>query len=351
MKGPLSSLDDLINDPDFFLDGLYLHAHAAVFYRISAEGYRKATFLDDSIRLEQLGYLVPLDALFGNEQVRSQRPLHLLVNTGYCCSTLISRCIEELGPFLVLKEPRVLKRLNRLYQTVDLDKPGNKEWLRSLLGTVAFFLGRTYDSNQSAVIKPFELDNPVTTELLSLHPSSTVLFLYPDLKEFLARVLKGKIRIDEMRDRSNAIPGAVAALEEFRGKDLNALSDPQITALVWIHEMHSHMELCASSAPERIKSIAAQKFLAAPAEALRKISLHFGTPASDAAIQRVVSGGLLHAHAKNPKVTYNARVAEREVEKIVERSKPLIDEAMGFAENVLSRHPLPSPLPSDIFLG
>ncbi len=120
MKAPASKneldalLDNIFVSPELYLQSYDITRNTMTFTPMTAETYRSTSFLDERIHQAQpVDARVDLNSFIDTfENVRpTPRPLGFIFHTGFCCSTLLARCIQELENTLVLKEPVPLRTL------------------------------------------------------------------------------------------------------------------------------------------------------------------------------------------------------------------------------------------------
>ena len=97
---------DVFAGPELFLSSLDVTGNTMSFTPMSLETYRSSDFLDHRMH-RTAGSDITLDsntfvALFDRFNPE-QKPLSFIFHTGYCCSTLLARCLENLNHTLVWK--------------------------------------------------------------------------------------------------------------------------------------------------------------------------------------------------------------------------------------------------------
>jgi hypothetical protein len=156
------------------------------FVRMSRDTYRDSVFLDDRTRFlgNQAFEMLLDDILFAAScKPKAIRPIHYILHTTFCCSTLLSRYFELLEFCFVLKEPLLLTQL-------ALTPPQSVSQWDVVFDVGVKLLTRTYEPNQIVVIKPHEPCNVLAERLLKHDDRSTVTFLITPLRQFLLAILK-----------------------------------------------------------------------------------------------------------------------------------------------------------------
>tara|TARA_Y100000385_G_scaffold211121_2_gene219086 strand:+ start:145 stop:1212 length:1068 start_codon:yes stop_codon:yes gene_type:complete len=107
----------------------------------------------------------------------------IIYNHGFCCSTLLSRLLEESHKIISLKEPPVLNTLKHFLE--NNDEIDIKE-------TIFGLHNRTFNNNQKALWKPSDYAFDLIDETQKLNIPS--IFLYSPLREYIASCSKDKRR-------------------------------------------------------------------------------------------------------------------------------------------------------------
>src|SRR5690242_11238258 len=107
------TLADILATPDFFPMKIDRARDELFFIRMSRESFRQSAFLDRrAVRATPDVVSVSLAELrAASPQLRPECPLHVILHTAFCGSTLLARYLEQLPHCLVLKEPALLGRI------------------------------------------------------------------------------------------------------------------------------------------------------------------------------------------------------------------------------------------------
>jgi hypothetical protein len=355
MGFPHLRIENFLDDPSlFFLDFRLVwpepeFAGTASFLRLDRQDYGAPPFLRKPFvkstgQFELVANLQEVMRAVA-ESTRPVRPAHYILNTGHCASTLFARAIGALPGFFVLREPKPLDSLNLLAATADRKDPSFVAVWPRLLQTVLYFLGRTFQESETAVIKSNELIKSLTFELLEASESSKAVFLYPPLEELLIAVLKkdhwrgfNRAKLNKMKHDSESLSKWAERWE--------SLADAEVVALVWLIEQHIHLETCTRFGASRVVSVRSDRFLANPDETLVRVSRHLGREAAPEAVRALTEGDMFNTDAKDSGREFNREIRDREYKAAARQFREEIDQGLRFAQGILAQFPIPQELPS-----
>src|ERR1700739_2209847 len=196
---------DLFSSPHLYPTSIDFDKRLVSFVEMTPESYLQSVFLDNRAKYRggELHFRID-DLILAGQQCTNRKSAHYILNTAYCCSTLLARCFELLPCCFVLKEPRLLVQIAMMMEA------GDYRW-RTAFDLAQKLLTRTYRADQLAVIKPYEPCNRLGTILLETNSAATVSFLMTPLRSFILSILKVEERRDWVRTRS------VTALRDASG--------------------------------------------------------------------------------------------------------------------------------------
>lgn len=231
---------DLFIDPQLYPTSLNFDRRTVTFVQMTPDTYRDTVFLDRRTRHRggEIQFRVD-DLMLAARRVPSRKRAHFILNTAYCCSTLLARCFEILPCCFVLKEPSVL------VQAALLMEAGDSRW-RLACELAHKLLTRTYYADQVAVIKPYEPCNRLGITLLAANTDATVSFLMTPLRSFILSILKLEERRDWVRARSVTALRDVRGFLPFAAVNPALLSTPQAAACVWMANRYIYRELSSA---------------------------------------------------------------------------------------------------------
>ena len=111
---------DLLSSPELYPTSIDFDRRTVVCVRMTPDTYRDSVFLDNRTKYRGTEVRFRLDdVIFAARQVPPKR-VHYILNTAYCCSTLLARCFELIPTCFVLKEPRALVQIANMMETGDV---------------------------------------------------------------------------------------------------------------------------------------------------------------------------------------------------------------------------------------
>jgi hypothetical protein len=299
MNAPITSPEQVVNDPNWFAYGFDLKSGTIDFTHTSREAVAAQTFLD--MRWNRAGGRngrMHLSAVVPALETKpAPRNLRFIWHTGFCCSTLLAQLLDAAGRNISLSEPKLLvdvadtKRADAFGVHPDLSR----------LPDVAFgLLSRPFVEGEAVTVKPAPAANHLLPEAAAL--DARHLFLFSDCESFLTSIAKmADAGANYARAMLNVLRrnGVASAWTDARTRDLSIY---QIAALVWHLQI---AELRASGAEAR--SLDCDALLDDPAKSLLVIDEFFGLGLGAEHIAETASGPLFRRNAKRPGVTFDAR--------------------------------------------
>ncbi len=291
---------DIFAGPELFLSSLDLSRNTMLFTPMSLETYRSSDFLDHRMH-RTAGSDVSMDSntfvdLFDRINPE-QKPLNFIFHTGYCCSTLLARCLENLNHTLVLKEPAPLRLLSESWFTKSQEYDLGK--LNRIVGTL---LSRRF-SGECVVVKATSHCINMMPELLGLHTDNRAVFLFSSLEESLACYLKDPVRRREARFY-------LGVMSELVPPDLPlgprlAIIDAQIVSLLWMIQVRFYCMIAKSLPGGRLLALNCNEFLNNPVLALEQVASHFGIGVTQGVMQEVLENDAFKRYAKGQHIAFD----------------------------------------------
>ncbi|MFN6934439.1 MAG: hypothetical protein ACK4NZ_04730 [Tsuneonella sp.] len=203
-----------------------------------------------------------------------QAPVHFVLHSAFCNSTLLVRALDRPGSAMGLSEPVVLNDLVGMRRRGEADVSGFAERLDAALA----LLSRPWGEGEAVVIKPSNMINPVSAGLLALRPDAKAVVMHTDLPAFLGSVArKGLVSRLWVRELAQGYlrDGAFAPLG-LQPEDFLRLTDLQVAAAGWLAQQFIFGQLAARHGMARIAGLSAERLSASPVEALARVRAHFG---------------------------------------------------------------------------
>lgn len=307
----MDKLTTLFYSPELYPQWVDYENNALHFLHMSRESYRNSVFLD--VRTQHLGG--PIQKVSLDDVLRASvssggksRPVHYILNTAFCCSTLLARYFELFPDCFVLKEPSMLTQLATV-------APGSVPRWDDMLDVCVTLLSRTYLESERPVVKVHEACNVLGNRLLQ-DPEITITFLTTPVRRFVLSVLKEQFRREWVRGRVNQMSERHEFAELFADLDVAGLSDAQAACCMWLANRMQCQSLCSSDGCERVLVIDGDDVAERPLQALARIAKAGGFDVSEQQLEAIVSHPSVSRYAKNPSIPFDATARKQELERL-----------------------------------
>lgn len=213
-------------------------------------------------------------------------PIHFVFHSGFCCSTLLAKCIDQPGLATSFSEPMILN------DVVGWRKRGaTPAAVGQLLDDSLAMLARPFAGDAAAIVKPSTVVNGLAKAILRLRPKSTAVLIHAPLRDFLISLAKKGLD-GRLWARDLFLAMRREGLTQRLGFDDEAFfgqTDMQIAACAWLGQQALFADL-AEAYPDRVRTIDSDRFLDAPADAIRATARLFGLDLTDDQLDRALSG-------------------------------------------------------------
>lgn len=276
----------LLASPDCYFHSI--EGEDGIFVPMDRAAYARSIFLDRRISPAATGgWRVPLAELAA--AAPPALPTGWIFHVAHCGSTLLARALQELHGGLVLREPLALRQL-----ALAPDP--------ALLYPMLALLSRRYAGAGPTVIKANVPVNFLLPRITDADPSAPAVMLWSNLRDYLLAVLRSPTHREWVRNVSGLLASHLG--------ETSASSDAELVAALWIAQHRRFAEALARMPNAR--SLEAELFFRAPAQALVQTSALFGSPATAATAEAVAGGPLFSTYSKNPSHAFdNAMRTER----------------------------------------
>ena len=305
----MKRLRDIFGSPEFCPLFLSDRRRTLTFVRMSKEEYQKSAFIySNRGQTEGDWYEVQLDDLLlaSAMTLEPTKPVHYILNTGFCCSTLLARYFEVLPQCFVIKEPQVLAQLATMQGTAEFD------W-DEILDVCLRLLTRTYDASQLPIVKPVECCNLIGETLVERNPRATITFLSTPLRQFLLAVLKSGDRREFVRQRTSTVFKDCAECPTLRDVDPESLDIAEATACLWLSHNYLAERLCSGRHGSRVLIVNGQDVASSPKSVLRALSELSGLGLNETEIEGMIAHPTIHKYSKDLWRPYDAESRNREL--------------------------------------
>ena len=340
----------LFSTPDLLPWQLDIPGARMLLALVSEPVYRDAGFLDQRLnfdgRLQAIW--VPLERIMADQRAAAPSPpapSRFIFHVGHCGSTLLSRLLAGNPDLLPLREPlslRTLAEQERLLHGPDAHMTG-PEW-HDLMGLLLRLLTRVYRDGQYALIKPSSNCNNLMAPLLTADSGHKALFLYLNLKSYLASVLRpqsrGALHVfakERAFDVHHFMPDAGISLESLSPARLGAMN--WATSMAYLVRAQDDANLSA-----RIRIVEFEAFLRNPADTLSELFAFFEHPMQWEAAAGILRSGHMDRYAKDIRVGYTPELRAEDLAQSMRTHREEIDDAHTWLASVIERSPELVPL-------
>ena len=264
------------------------------FVRVPRERHGEVPFLTDDC-LGELGPAHDLPAAECLAQVRPG-PLHFLVHSAFCGSTMLVRGFDRPGLAMGLSEPVILN------DVVGFRRRGAERRAVARAADLATrLLARPFAAGEAVVVKPSNVINPLAELLLALRPDAKAVFLYAPLETFLISVARkglgcrlwGRELAEGYLAESFLVPLGLSPAEIFRQTDL------QVAAVGWLAQHRHFAELREKLGVERVQLLDSEAMTADPAAAITAVAGHYGLAVDESTAAEIAAGPAFSRHSKS----------------------------------------------------
>lgn len=241
-----------------------------------------ATFVTD----EYLGVtddIIPLARGAAMAAVARDNPLHFIIHSAFCASTMLARGFNLPGTSMGVKEPVLLNDI------VGYRRRGAvPAAVAERLDHGLHMLARPFPGDQAIILKPSNVFNALVPLALTMRPGAKAVILHAPLRVFLVSVArKGlwcRLWVRELLE--GLITDGIVDLG-FEPRDYFRQSDLQVAAVGWLAQHRLFHDIAAKFGSERIATVDSETLTKTPEATLMAACLHFGFD---------VSGGQVSGH-------------------------------------------------------
>jgi hypothetical protein len=313
---------DLVQSPTWLpFEG---NADAVRLVRLDESAYRTASFLDQRVLAGSYAQTSCETGLVRVAAAKLTPRSHYIFHTGHVGSTLLSRLIGSHESFFSVREPSLLRAL--------ADESNQQQAVADLRTLLALF-GRTWRSNQMAVIKATSFVSELARTVLAIDTAGIAILMYTHPLSYLRGILGGPNSRVEAKVLAPARERRLAA--RLPGQDWRPQVEGELIAMSWLCEM-SALHQVAVGFPSRVQWVDFDDFLRDPARALGRIFQALGADITMSHIEALTRGPLMRQYSKAPEYAYDAAL-RREVHLSADAEHGAeIRRGMGWLERVAS---------------
>lgn len=292
MTAPRSNIAQIPSNPEW-LAHRYDPGHDAFhFVALSRADHDQATFLTDEFIPNHSDPVVLRreEALLA---AGPAAPVHFIFHSAYCCSTLLARALNIPGISMSLKEPVILNDIIGWRHRGAIGAQAARILDHSLR-----MLERPFQRDETVIIKPSNLINPLAPAMLSLRPRAKALLLYAPLDIYLGSIArKGMWGRLWVRDLLTKLVREGMINFGMSTEDYLKLTDIQVAAIGWLAQQAQFAALIEKFG-NRIATLNSETLTTRPLDALRALASHFEFKIADAALAEIATGPIFTRHSK-----------------------------------------------------
>lgn len=270
---------------------------------LDRESHNAATFITDEYLGAETNPIVisRSDAIY---TIAREVPLHFIVHSAFCASTMMAKGFDLPGISMGLKEPVVLNDI------VGFRRRGaSPAAVAERLDHSLRMLSRPFGTDLAVIAKPSNVFNALAPAALTIRPASKAILLYAPLPVFLLSVARKGLwcRLWCRELLEGLIADGIVDLG-FDNIDYFRQSDLQIAAVGWLAQQALFHKIARQFGPERIATLDSERLTDKPAAAIINAAKHFGLEIDVAAAEHHAAFAI---HSKSGKAF---RAADRRAE-------------------------------------
>ena len=268
-------------------------------------------------------------------------PIHFILHSAYCCSTLLANAYDRDGIASSFKEPTILNDLVGWRH-----RGGEPARLAEVLDSALHLLARPFRDGEVSVVKPSNVVNALAPAMLAMRPTAACVLLHAPLRVYLGSIagksLWGRLWVRDLLTK--LLRDGMIDLG-FETEDYFLQTDLQVAAVGWLAQ-HQHFARLAQQYPGRVRTLESETLLERPEEALAAIDTLFGL-STEAGARAQIADKVFTRHAKfGGSFSREDRVAGQRAAADVHGDE--IDKVIAWAEAVAANagvaFDLPAPL-------
>jgi len=206
------------------------------------------------------------------KQVAKTNPLHFILHSAFCASTMLARGFNLPGVSMGLKEPVLLNDIVG-WRRRGAPPAAVAERLDHSLNMLA----RPFKGDRAVVVKPSNVFNALAPLALTMRPTSKAILLYAPLPVFLVSVARKGLwcRLWCRELLEGLITDGIVDFG-FERRDFFRQTDLQVAAVGWLAQQKLFHNMTQKFGPERIATLDSERLTANPGKALLAGASHFG---------------------------------------------------------------------------
>lgn len=239
--------------------------------RLDRADHDAATFITDDY-LGIADNIETLDRAEAMATVKRDNPLHFIIHSAFCASTMLAKGFNLPGISMGLKEPVLLNDI------VGWRRRGAAPAaVAERLDHGMHMLARPFGNDTAVVVKPSNVFNALAPLALTMRPQSKAVLLYAPLPVFLVSVARKGLwcRLWCRELLEGLITDGIVDLG-FEPRDYFRQSDLQVAAVGWLAQHQLFHKMTAQFGAERIATLDSERLTADPEGMFVATAKHFG---------------------------------------------------------------------------
>lgn len=290
----MTSTAAVLADPEWLPHRYDEAADAFRFVHVPRAKHRAVTFLTDE-HLADTDRFVAVPRTDIDKRGLTAAPLHFVIHSAYCCSTLVARMFDLPAVSMGLKEPQVLNDLVGWRQ-----RGADPNRLAAVLDVTLALLSRPFGAGEAVVVKPSNIVNSLAPAMLGLRSNARMIQLYAPARDYLASIaVKGlwgrqwvrKVLLMQAREQALTHP--------FGAEELIELTDLQAAGLGWLSNHGIFAQMRARFGEERVAICDSRTLLQDREATVRASYAHLGIEIDASQVAEVAAGEAFTTNSKD----------------------------------------------------
>ena len=268
----------IVADPEWLAHRYDEQADAFQYRHVTRARHAEVPFaIDDYLGKEPNPVVVPREE--AAKLLGVQAPLHFIIHSAFCASTMLVRALDRQGSAMGISEPVILNDMAG-WRRRGADVRRHGMVMNDVLGQ----LSRAWGDGEAVVVKPSNVFNSLAMGALALRPQAKAVLLYAPIEEFLLSVArKGlwcRLWVRELLE--GLLQEGMVDLG-FEIKDYFRQSDLQVAGVGWLAQQMQFHRMAKHFGPDRIATLDSETLTREPVAAVARVAAHFGLRDSNAA--------------------------------------------------------------------
>lgn len=263
-------------------------------------------------------------------------PVHFILHSAFCCSTLLARAFDRPGWSSSLSEPVILNDITGWKRG-----GGRGPDMAEVLDGALTLLARPFGEGETMLIKPSNAVHVLAPAMLALRPDARAVLLSAPLPAFLGSVarkgLDGRLWVRTLL--AGLLDDGLVQLG-MTARDHLGQTDLQVAAVGWLAQRALFARLVERYGPDRVRTLDSEMLLADPAGAMERLAALFGMPGDANEHDGTVASPAFARHSKSG-APFSAADRREEQRAAAEAYADEIGKVVRWAEAVAERMGVP----------